>query len=78
MISTISHMYPVVFVIYSEQPMWYNRMSERGMGMGRNIKRITSLLRESDNQIRQDRDLVRNRNLASLRRALLLYVYICL
>lgn len=46
--------------------------------MGRNIKRITSLLRESDNQIRQDRDLVRNRNLASLRRALLLYVYICL
>ncbi len=46
--------------------------------MGRNIKRITSLLRESDNQIRQDRDLVRSRNLASLRSVSLIYTILLL
>lgn len=46
--------------------------------MGRNIKRITSLLRESDNQIRQDRDLVRSRNLAFLRSVGLVYTILLL
>lgn len=46
--------------------------------MGRNIKRITSLPRDSDNQIRQDRDLVRNRNLASLRSVSLVYTILLL